>query len=243
MYMQIPYMVLGSSHMNHHMHSKKCEATTTTQQKGKATQHNFPETVVFQRKIGCLGWDLNLHVRPSQCFCYRDSSAGWVESSIEMSVASQPGKQVHGLVPSAHGVVTVLGRYNLTLCIHKQFFLRQLLLVRVIVSRPSLFVCYNCAASGGPIVRVEQKTAFNHYYMRILFIAFSIKYSVFQSHADVYCIYQEHSHSYSMMRCIGSSIMMTVTDVTCICMRRIVTDPVKKTILYNTSPISLTPQC
>ena len=41
----------------------KGKATTTTQQKGKATQHNSPETVIFQRKIGCLGWDSN--PRPS----------------------------------------------------------------------------------------------------------------------------------------------------------------------------------
>ena len=33
------------------------------QQKGKGTQHNSPETVIFQRKIGCLGWDSN--PRPS----------------------------------------------------------------------------------------------------------------------------------------------------------------------------------
>ena len=30
------------------------------QQKGKATQHNSPETVIFQREIGCLSWGLNL---------------------------------------------------------------------------------------------------------------------------------------------------------------------------------------
>ena len=35
----------------------------TTQQKCKAAQPNSPETVIFQRKIGSLGWDLNL--RPS----------------------------------------------------------------------------------------------------------------------------------------------------------------------------------
>ena len=39
--------------------AEKGKATTTTQQKGKATQHNSPETVIFQRKIGCLGWDSN----------------------------------------------------------------------------------------------------------------------------------------------------------------------------------------
>ena len=38
--------------------AEKGKATTTTQQKGKATQHNSPETVIFQRKIGCLWWDL-----------------------------------------------------------------------------------------------------------------------------------------------------------------------------------------
>ena len=42
---------------------KKGKATTTTQQKGKATQHNSPKTVIFQRKIGCLRWDSN--PRPS----------------------------------------------------------------------------------------------------------------------------------------------------------------------------------
>ena len=37
---------------------KACKATATTQQKDKEIQHNLPETVViFQRKIGCLGWD------------------------------------------------------------------------------------------------------------------------------------------------------------------------------------------
>ena len=43
--------------------AEKGKATTTTQQKGKATQHNSPETVIFQRKNGCLGWDSN--PRPS----------------------------------------------------------------------------------------------------------------------------------------------------------------------------------
>ena len=35
------------------------KATTTPQQKDKATQHmyNSPEKVIFQGKIGCLGWD------------------------------------------------------------------------------------------------------------------------------------------------------------------------------------------
>ena len=42
---------------------RKKGKATTTQQKGKATQHNSPETVIFQRKIGCLGWDSN--PRPS----------------------------------------------------------------------------------------------------------------------------------------------------------------------------------
>ena len=43
--------------------AEKGKATTTTQQKGKAAQHNSPETVIFQRKIGCLGWDSNnVHV-------------------------------------------------------------------------------------------------------------------------------------------------------------------------------------
>ena len=38
---------------------KKGKAMTTTQQKGKAMQHNLPEIVIFQRKIGCLGRDSN----------------------------------------------------------------------------------------------------------------------------------------------------------------------------------------
>ena len=45
-------------HCVDHMYMyEKGKATTTTQKKGKATQHNLPETVIFQRKIGCLGWD------------------------------------------------------------------------------------------------------------------------------------------------------------------------------------------
>ena len=46
--------------------SKRCwerQGNNKKQQKGKATQHNSPETVIFQRKIGCLGWDSN--PRPS----------------------------------------------------------------------------------------------------------------------------------------------------------------------------------
>ena len=35
------------------------KARNTTQQKGKATHHNLPKTVIFQRKIDCLGWDSN----------------------------------------------------------------------------------------------------------------------------------------------------------------------------------------
>ena len=43
--------------------AEKGKATTTTQQKGKATQHNSPE-----RKIGCLGWDSN-HCTIGHCTC------------------------------------------------------------------------------------------------------------------------------------------------------------------------------
>ena len=34
---------------------RDAEDNTTIQQKGKATQHNSPDTIIFQRKIGCLG--------------------------------------------------------------------------------------------------------------------------------------------------------------------------------------------
>ena len=59
--------ILSSDTTQHNMymnnHFKRCLErqgnTTLTQQKGKATQHNSPETVIFQRKIGCLGWDSN----------------------------------------------------------------------------------------------------------------------------------------------------------------------------------------
>ena len=50
--------------------AEKGKAITTTQQKGKATQHNLPETAIFQRKIGCLGWDSN--PQPYTCtHCWR----------------------------------------------------------------------------------------------------------------------------------------------------------------------------
>ena len=39
--------------------AEKGKTTTTTQQKGRATQHNSPKTAIFQRKIDCLGWDSN----------------------------------------------------------------------------------------------------------------------------------------------------------------------------------------
>ena len=40
----------------------------TTERQSNTTQHNSPETVIFQRKIGCLGWDSN--PRPSAvCTC------------------------------------------------------------------------------------------------------------------------------------------------------------------------------
>ena len=35
--------------------AEKGKATTTTQQKGKATQHNLPETVIFQEKLAASG--------------------------------------------------------------------------------------------------------------------------------------------------------------------------------------------
>ena len=57
-------MVHGNVCMNNpSSDAGKGKATTTKQQKGKAIQHNSPETVIFQRKIGCLGWDSN--PRPS----------------------------------------------------------------------------------------------------------------------------------------------------------------------------------
>ena len=45
--------------MNNHSRDAKKGKATTTQQKGKATQHTSPKTVIFQKKIGCLGWDSN----------------------------------------------------------------------------------------------------------------------------------------------------------------------------------------
>ena len=38
---------------------RKTRQGNTTQQKDKATQHNLPRAVTFQRKISCLGWDSN----------------------------------------------------------------------------------------------------------------------------------------------------------------------------------------
>ena len=53
--------------------------TTTTQQKGKATQHNSPETVIFRRKLAALGgtWthDHQLSRRCSYQLSYQGSSA------------------------------------------------------------------------------------------------------------------------------------------------------------------------
>ena len=58
-FLNIPVWIVCYAHGFHPKDAEKGKATTTTQQKGKATQHNSPETVIFQRKINCLGWDSN----------------------------------------------------------------------------------------------------------------------------------------------------------------------------------------
>ena len=41
--------------------AEKGKATTTTQQKGKATQHNSPETVIFKEKLAASGGHVHVH--------------------------------------------------------------------------------------------------------------------------------------------------------------------------------------
>ena len=50
--------IIGSCTLYVNNQSERClegKATTATQQKGKATQHNSPETVIFQEKLAASG--------------------------------------------------------------------------------------------------------------------------------------------------------------------------------------------
>ena len=57
-------------------------------EKGKATQHNLPETVIFKEKLAASGGtrthDHQLARRCSYQLSYRGSSAGWAESCIHV---------------------------------------------------------------------------------------------------------------------------------------------------------------
>ena len=85
-------------------HSKRCwkkgKATTTTQQNGKATQHNTtrPKQSFFKEKLAASGGirthDHQLSRRCSYQLSYRGSSVGWVWILHTNHIASQPDKQV-----------------------------------------------------------------------------------------------------------------------------------------------------
>ena len=70
--------------------------------KGKATtttQHNSPETVVFQRKIGCLGWDSNPRPSALQAMLLPTElprQLSWLGRILHTNhEASQPDEQVN----------------------------------------------------------------------------------------------------------------------------------------------------
>ena len=79
--------------------AEKGKATTTTQQKGKATQHNSPETVIFQIKIGCLGWDSNPRPSALQAMLLPTElprQLSWLGRILHTNhEASQPDEQVN----------------------------------------------------------------------------------------------------------------------------------------------------
>ena len=92
--------------------SKRClesKATTTT-------QHNSPKTVIFQRKIGCLGWDSN--PRPSACWAMLlptelPRQLSWLGRILHTNLkASQPDKQVKSNLVFRRCICT----YSLLLC-------------------------------------------------------------------------------------------------------------------------------
>ena len=72
---------------------RKTRQGNTTQQKDKATQHNSPKAIIFQRKISCLGWDLN--PRPSICTYHTDLHTKHSDHSTHIQYMYNMDGRVH----------------------------------------------------------------------------------------------------------------------------------------------------
>ena len=76
--------------------AEKGKATTKPQQKGKATQHNLPEIVILERKIGCLGWDSNPAFQAMLLPTELLRQLSWLGQILHTNQkASQPDEQVN----------------------------------------------------------------------------------------------------------------------------------------------------
>ena len=129
---------------NHSRDAEKGKATTTTQQKGKATEHSSPETVIFQRRIGCLGWESNPQLSAFQATLSPTKLPRQLSCLVHTNQkVSQPDKQVNSdtIFPCVHLLIRN---------VHKICILTREIISKTITKYLCVYLCPSITTESTP---------------------------------------------------------------------------------------------